>query len=984
MMTNKKHYWVLLLGALCLSLVRPALAQAPTETASALPRLVRFGGTLKSADGSPMTGVVGITFALYSEQTGGAALWQETQNLTADSAGHYSALLGATKTGGLPADLFTSEQAHWVGVQIEGQPEQPRVLLVSAPYALKAGDAETIGGLPPSAFALATPAGSAPTGSLATGPPGAASVNAMAIGNVTPATIGTNYVPIFTSTSGTLGDSVMYQSGTDIGINTTSPTATLDVQGKVQGRVVSATTSFDIGITPFAFGSTDTGNSFLGFAGNSTMTGANNWASGYQALLSNVGGNHNAAGGYEALATNNSGSNNTANGSAALDGNTSGSFNTAAGSAALIINSTGSYNTALGYAAGPLTGSTNLTNSTAIGANAAVTENNALVLGSISGVNLAAASTMVGIGTTAPAFTLDVHGTGNFTGAVSFASTQTFPGTIASVSGTSPITASTTNGSVTVGLASTGPCASGSALTALPSTCAPFATLGSNTFTASQTVTGGVTATGAGSFSGGVFGTSSTVGSQGVYGSNSATSGSGTNGGYFSSLSPAGAGVVGVDTAGTTGTGIYGQGSGYGGFFSGNVGVTGNETVNGSLTVQGAGGFSKGVSGTTSTVGADGVYGNNSATSGSGTNGVYGSTSSPAGVGTAGVNFSSGGSGVYGQSNGTASGSTGVYGTATSSSGTAPTYGVYGTTSGTAKGSAGVYGVASGSPFDIPIYGVYGTTNDLVFGAGVAGTGSTISSLGAGYGGGGAGVWGDNNDGFEGVLGTADDGYAVVAANATGTDTLTPALYAANNTGTSKALVFETESLAQGGCTIDAGGDLNCTGTITPMVPEAGGRQVKLYGMASPENWFEDFGSGHLSGGSARIPLDPTFAATVNTGEAYHVFLTPNGDCKGLYVANKTAGGFEVRELAGGASSIPFDYRIVAKRRGYESVRMEDMTDQMNKMRGRQAEMLAKRKAAGPTSAPPRPVAPELAPRSPHQAQPARVTSWNSPPVSPK
>jgi hypothetical protein len=96
--------------------------------------------------------VTGITFALYAEQTGGAPLWQETQNLTAHSTGHYSALLGSTKNEGLPAGLFTSEQAHWVGVQVEGQPEQPRVLLASTPYALKAGDAETIGGLPPTAF----------------------------------------------------------------------------------------------------------------------------------------------------------------------------------------------------------------------------------------------------------------------------------------------------------------------------------------------------------------------------------------------------------------------------------------------------------------------------------------------------------------------------------------------------------------------------------------------------------------------------------------------------------------------------------------------------------------------------------------------------------------------------------------------------------------------------------------------------------------
>src|SRR5580692_3090878 len=159
-----------------LSLVSLTVAQTSPQAASALPRLVRFGGTVKDLNGSPLTGVVGITFAFYSEKTGGAPLWLETQNATADSTGHYTVLLGSTKPEGLPSELFTSEQARWVGVQVSGQPEQPRVLLVSAPYALKAGDAETIGGLPPSAFVLAAPLaiGSTTSSSTATVPPPAA------------------------------------------------------------------------------------------------------------------------------------------------------------------------------------------------------------------------------------------------------------------------------------------------------------------------------------------------------------------------------------------------------------------------------------------------------------------------------------------------------------------------------------------------------------------------------------------------------------------------------------------------------------------------------------------------------------------------------------------------------------------------------------------------------------------------------------------
>src|SRR5262249_46928939 len=85
---------------------------------------------------------------------------------------------------------------------------------------------------------------------------------------------------------------------------------------------------------------------------------------------------------------------NTTAGFLALYNNLTGSQNTAMGLNALFYNATGSYNTAFGYGAGPDINSTNLTNATAIGANAVVSQSNALVLGS-AGVN-------VGIGTATP------------------------------------------------------------------------------------------------------------------------------------------------------------------------------------------------------------------------------------------------------------------------------------------------------------------------------------------------------------------------------------------------------------------------------------------------------------------------------------------------------------------------------------------------------------------------------------------------------
>ena len=210
--------------------------QTTTEAASALPRLVRFSGTVKDLNGNPLTGVVGVTFALYPDQTGGAALWIETQNVTADSNGHYVALLGTTKPDGLPTDLFTSEQARWVGVQVSGQAEQPRVLLVSAPYALKAGDAETVGGLPPSAFMLANHE-TASTGKGASGPV-ATTARKNSAPPANPNVTGTgvaDFIPMWDTTSDIV-DSILFQKNSAIGINTTTPVGKLDVNGKTVVR----------------------------------------------------------------------------------------------------------------------------------------------------------------------------------------------------------------------------------------------------------------------------------------------------------------------------------------------------------------------------------------------------------------------------------------------------------------------------------------------------------------------------------------------------------------------------------------------------------------------------------------------------------------------------------------------------------------------------------------------------------------------------
>ncbi|GAB3996490.1 hypothetical protein GCM10028807_39190 [Spirosoma daeguense] len=170
---------------------------------------------------------------------------------------------------------------------------------------------------------------------------------------------------------------------------------------------ISTTTGFAnafIGSQAGPANTTGNFNAFLGYAaGRDNTTGSSNTLVGYLAGTKNTLGESNSFLGYMVGTNTSTGSRNTFIGGTSGYTNTSGHFNTAIGYLAGKGIESGHYNVMIGYGAETTNG--NIQNAVAVGANAKVAVDNAIVLGDPTNPNIT-----VGIGTDSPQFPLDVRG----------------------------------------------------------------------------------------------------------------------------------------------------------------------------------------------------------------------------------------------------------------------------------------------------------------------------------------------------------------------------------------------------------------------------------------------------------------------------------------------------------------------------------------------------------------------------------------------
>jgi hypothetical protein len=281
--------------------------------------------------------------------------------------------------------------------------------------------------------------------------------------------------------------------------------------------------------------------------------------------------------------------------------------------------------------------------------------------------------------------------------------------------------------------------------------------------------------------------------------------------------------------------------------------------------------------------------------------GVGGFSDQGAGI----VGTSTDGSGVSGGSTngiGVEGGSINSYGVKGGSGNRAGVYGVSGT-------GEGLYGRSLNGP-SVGVYGASPTTGVFGDGSRTGVTGQTTSGIGVqGTSAGGIGIDGSSTGGI-GVRGTTSSTRRGGAA-----------IMGIAMTATAQAGVFIGGVVVRRG-DLFVDGNLTVFGAKSAAVRFPDGSRRVLHVIESPEAWFEDFGRARLIEGRARIRLEPQFAAAVRTGD-FHVFLTPEGNSRGLYVSAKRSTGFDVREQQGGTSNIGFSYRVVARRKDVKARRFE-------------------------------------------------------------
>lgn len=259
----------------------------------------------------------------------------------------------------------------------------------------------------------------------------------------------------------------------------------------------------------------------------------------------------------------------------------------------------------------------------------------------------------------------------------------------------------------------------------------------------------------------------------------------------------------------------------------------------------------------------------------------------------------------------------------------------------------GQVAVNSTSPFATATFYANATGNNDAIDGNAAGSGSAVygQNTGAtGYGvsglanaAGGLGVVGQQllNTGTAGVfISNSGGSYSTLASGsgvaATGVSTGVYG-YAITTAGATNASggYFSTAYVGSGSVGASTpfayvGGRIGSTtykiygnGLVSTIVTRPDGKRATMFCPEAAEPLLQDFGTGKLVNGKAHIDLDPILSNNIMVDKDHplQAFVQLRGDCKGVYVTNTTATGFDVVELQGGNSTVEFTWTVSANRK---------------------------------------------------------------------
>ena len=126
-------FLITLIGLALLIVIAPATGHA------AIPQKINYQGYLTDPQGTVIDATVSMVFSIYSQASGGTALWTETQTVTVTD-GVFSTNLGYTNPITLPFDT-----PYYLGVTIGSDNEMtPRQALTTVAYAFRAKEADSV------------------------------------------------------------------------------------------------------------------------------------------------------------------------------------------------------------------------------------------------------------------------------------------------------------------------------------------------------------------------------------------------------------------------------------------------------------------------------------------------------------------------------------------------------------------------------------------------------------------------------------------------------------------------------------------------------------------------------------------------------------------------------------------------------------------------------------------------------------------------